>query len=53
MRDKKGIFCAKMDTIKDRNIMDLKEIKDIKKRWQEYMKELYKKILMTKITMMV
>ena len=42
-----------MDTIKDRNIMDLKEIKDIKKRWQEYMKELYKKILMTKITMMV
>ena len=53
MRDKKGIFCAKMDTIKDRNIMDLKEIKYIKKRWQEYMKELYKKILMTKITMMV
>ena len=45
MRDKKGIFCAKMDTIKDRNIMDLKEIKYIKKRWQEYMKELYKKDL--------
>ena len=52
IRDDKGIFHAKMDTIKDRNIMDLKEIKDIK-RWQEYIKELHKKILMTKITMMV
>ena len=53
IRDTKGTFYAKMDTIKDRNIMDLKEIKDIKKRWQEYMKELYKKILMTQIIMMV
>ena len=52
IRDDKGIFHAKMDTIKNRNIMDLKEIKDIK-RWQEYIKELHKKILMTKITMMV
>ena len=51
--DAKEIFHAKMGTIKDRNIMDLKEIKDIKNRWQEYMKELYKKILMTEITMMV
>ena len=43
-RDTKGKFHAKMDTIKDRNIMDLKEIKDIKKRRQEYIKELHKKI---------
>ena len=42
--DTKGIFHAKMDTIKDRNIMDLTETKDIKKRWQEYT-ELYKKDL--------
>ena len=42
MRDTKGTFHAKMDTIKDRNIMDLTETEDIKKRWQEYT-ELYKK----------
>ena len=53
IRDNKGTFHEKIDTIKDRNIIDLKEIKDIKNRWQEYMKELYKKILMTEITMMV
>ena len=41
-RDTKGIFHAKMGTIKDRNVMDLIEAEDIKKRWQEYT-ELYKK----------
>ena len=45
MRDTKGTFHAKMDTIKDRNFMDLSEAEDIKKRWQEYMEELYKKDL--------
>ena len=40
-RDTKGIFHAKMGTIKDRNVMDLIEAEDIKKRWQEYMKELF------------
>ena len=44
IRDDKGIFHAKMGTIKDRNGMDLKETKDIK-RWQEYTEELYKKDL--------
>ena len=42
MRDTKGTFHAKMGTIKDRNGMDLTE-EDIKKRWQEYTEELYKK----------
>ena len=41
---------AKMGTIKDRNAMDLTEAEDIKKRWQEYTKELYRKIFMTQIT---
>ena len=41
--DTKGNFHAKMGSIKDRNGMDLTEAEDIKKRWQEYMKELYKK----------
>ena len=45
IRDSKGTFHAKMDTIKDRNGMDLMETKDIKKRWQEYTEELYKKDL--------
>ena len=45
IRDTKGTFHAKMGTIKDRNGMDLTEADDIKKRWQEYMKELYKKDL--------
>ena len=50
----KGIFHAKMGLIKDRNGMDLTEVKDIKKRWQKYTEELYKKkVLMTQITMMV
>ena len=43
IRDIKGIFHAKMGTIKDRNGMDLTEAEDIKKRWQEYPEELYKK----------
>ena len=47
--DTKGIFHAKMGTIKDRNIMDLTEVEDIKKRWQEYIEELFKKIFMTQI----
>ena len=42
-----------MGTIRDRNGMDLTEAEDIKKRWQEYTEELYKKIIMTKIIMMV
>ena len=45
IRGTKGTFHAKMSTIKDRNSMDLTEAEDIKKRWQEYTKELYKKIL--------
>ena len=45
IRDTKGIFHAKMGSIKDRNAMDLTEAEDIKKRWQEYMEELYKKDL--------
>ena len=49
----KGTFHAKMGTIKDRNRMDLTEVEDIKKRWQDYTEELYKKILVTKITTMV
>ena len=52
IRDTKGTFHAKMGTIKDRNSMDLTEAEDIKKRWQEYT-ELYKKIFMTQIIMMV
>ena len=49
IRDTKGPFHAKMGTIKDKNGMDLTEAKDIKKRWQEYTEELYKKIFMTQI----
>ena len=45
IRDTKGTFHAKMDSIKDRNGMDLTEAEDIKKRWQEYTDELYKKDL--------
>ena len=43
IRDTKGTFHAKMGPIKDRNSMDLIEAEDIKKRWQEYAEELYKK----------
>ena len=45
IRDTNGTFHAKMSTIKDRNIMDLTESEDIKKRWQEYTEELYRKDL--------
>ena len=45
IRDIKGTFHAKMGSIKDRNGMDLREAEDIKKRWQEYTEELYKKDL--------
>ena len=45
IRDTKGKFQAKMGTIKDRNSMNLTEAEDIKKRWQEYTEELYKKEL--------
>ena len=45
IRDTKGTFHAKMGTIKDRNGMDLTEAEEIKKRWQEYTEELYKKDL--------
>ena len=52
IRDTKGTFHAQMGS-KDRNGMDLTEAEDIKKRWQEYTEELYKKIFMTQIIMMV
>ena len=45
IRDTQGIFHAKMGSIKDRNGLDLTEAEDIKKRWQEYTEELYKKYL--------
>ena len=45
IRDAKGTFHAKMGTIKDRNGMDITEAEDIKKRWQEYTEDLYKKDL--------
>ena len=41
IRDTKGLFYAKMGTIKDRNGMDLTEAEDIKKRWQQYTEQLY------------
>ena len=53
IRDTKGIFHVKMGTIKDRNGMDLTEAEDIKKRWQEYTEELYKKDLHDQRTTMV
>ena len=51
IRDNKGTFYTKMSTIKNRNGVDLTEAEDIKKRWQEYTEELYKKVLMSQITM--
>ena len=45
IRDTKGAFHAKMGSVKDRNGMDLTEAEDIKKRWQKYTKELYRKCL--------
>ena len=54
IRDTKGHFHAKMGTIKDKSCIDLTEAKDIKKRWQEYTAELYKKkIFLTQMIMMV
>ena len=53
IRDTKGTSHAKMGTVKDRNSMELTEAEDIKRRWQGYTEELYKKIFMTQITVMV
>ena len=53
IRDTERTFHTKMDTIKNRNGRGLTEAEDIKKRWQEYTEELFKKILMTQITMNV
>ena len=53
IRDTKGTFNAKMGSIKGRNGIDLTEAEDIKKRWQEYTEELYKKIFTTQTIMMV
>ena len=53
IRATKGIFHAKMGTIKDRNGMDLTETEDTKKRWQETQKNYTTKIFMTQITTMV
>ena len=53
IRDIKETFHAKMGSIKDRNSMDLTEAEDIKKRWQEYTEELYKKIFTTQIITML
>ena len=53
MRDSKGTFHEKMDTIKDRNGMDLTEAEDIKKRWQEYTEKLYQTDVHDPGTMMV
>ena len=53
IRDTKGIFHGKIGTIKDRSCTDLTEAENIKKRWQEYTEEMYKKFLMAQITMMM
>ena len=53
IRDTKGLFHAKLGTLKDRNAMDLTEAEDIMKRWQEYTEELHKKNFMTQITTVV
>ena len=53
IRDTKGTFHAKMGSIKGRNGMDLTEAENIKKRWQQYTEELYKKDLQTQIITMV
>ena len=53
LRKTKGTFHAKMDTIKNRNDMDLTEAEDVKKRWKNAQKNCTKKIFMTQITMMV
>ena len=53
IRETKGTFHTKMGKIKDRNVMDLKEAEDLKKRCQEYTEELHKKDLHTQIIMVV
>ena len=53
MRNTKGTFHSKIGSIKDRNGIHLTEVEDIKKRQQDYTEELYKKIFMTQIIMMV
>jgi len=53
IRDAKGTFHAKMISIKDKNGMDLTEAQGIKKRWQKYTEELYKKIFLNQTTTMV
>ena len=53
IRDTKGIFHAKMVTIKDRNVMNLKEAEEINKRWKKQIEELYKKVLIIWIAMMM
>ena len=53
IRDIKELFHAKMDTIKDRNVIDLTEAEDIQKRGQEYKKNFKKKIFMTQIATIV
>ena len=53
IRDTRVTFHAKMGSIKDRNGLDLTEAEDIKKRWQEYTEELYKKLIMIQIITMV
>ena len=53
IRDSKGTFHAKTDTIKDRNGMDLTEAENIMKTWQEYTEGLYQKIFTTQITAVV
>ena len=53
IRDNKGTFYAKMGPIKDKNGMDLTEVEDIKKRWQEYTEELYKRDLHDRVITMV
>ena len=50
IRDTKGTCHAKIGSIKDRNVMELTEAEDIKKRWQEYTEEIYKKIFKTQIS---
>ena len=53
IRDTKGTFHAKIGTIKDRTGMELAEAEDVKKKWQEYTEELYKKDLQDQVTTMV
>ena len=52
IRDTKGIFHTKMGTTKDKNGMDLTEVEDIKKGWQEHTEELYRKVLNDQINPM-